>query len=94
MRQKVFILSAKKYSFADQNTGELKSGLTVHYVNDIKPCEISAGSKGSAPVKASFPMQEFDNLADVPNYYNIDYDITADSQGKPKFIYRSISKAS
>lgn len=91
MLQKVFILSAKKWNLVDEKTGEYKSGLTVHYVNNIEPISPSSDHKGVLPIKGSFPEAEFVKLGDVPGYYNIDYDLGADSSGKPKLIYNSIS---
>lgn len=93
--EKVFILSAKRYSFTDKDTGEVKEGITVFYIPNIKPATSTDGAtKGYVPVKASFSLNHFPDFSEVPGYYDIDYDMTADSQGKPKFSYNGIKKVS
>lgn len=89
MKEKVFVLSARKYGFADQNTGEFRSGVTVYYVKDIEPVESSGNNKGIIPIKANFPDKVFSSFGRLPDYYDIDYDIVVGSNGKPKFIYNS-----
>jgi hypothetical protein len=32
-KRKLLVLDAKRYSFPDQQTGEIKEGTTVHYVD-------------------------------------------------------------
>lgn len=93
MKEKVFILSASRYSFTDESTGEIRKGMTVFYVNDIKPVAPTDTVKGTVPVKANFPYEMFNTLGDVPGYHSIEYTQTANSRGQLRFVYNGISKA-
>lgn len=93
MKEKVFVLAANRYSFVDENTGEVRKGTTVYYVGDLNPVSPSDSQKGVVPIKANFNYNAFDDFKDVPGYYNIDYTQTATSRGQLRLIYNSVAKA-
>ena len=93
MKEKVLILAASRYSFVDQDTGEIRKGTTVHYINNLEPVSPSETQKGVVPVKANFPFTAFDVFDKVPGDYTIDYELSANSRGQAKLIYKSVAKA-
>ena len=92
--EKVLILSAKKYSFTDKQTSELREGVIAYYVPALESCISDDGlTKGHVPIKAGFNIAQFSNFNAVPGYYDIDYDLVADSQGKLNAHYNSVKSA-
>ena len=93
MKEKVFVLAARRYNFVREDTGEVLRGTSVYYVNGLDPVSPSDVQKGLLPVKANFSYESFDVLDKVPGYYNIDYTQIANSRGQIKLSYNSLSKA-
>lgn len=76
------VISAKKYSFEDEKTHEVKSGLHVQYLDPIMR-EDSVTQKGDLPLKVPALEICFDQLTKLPAYYDLDFRQRPDGKGKP-----------
>lgn len=83
MMENVLILSASKWSFTDEKTGEMKKGVSLHYVSDYR--EDTATELGFKPVKTSADDAVFDAVlkGGVPGMYRIDTRSKPGKDGKP-----------
>ncbi len=83
MSEKVLILSASKWSLTDEKTGELRKGVSLHYVSDYR--EDTATEVGFKPIKTSADDTVFDAVqkGGVPGMYNIETRSRPGKDGKP-----------
>lgn len=61
----VILLGAKKWRMTDEETGEIKSGVSCHFVNLDSPIEEKYGT-GYESVKKTVDMAEFGSLNTIP----------------------------
>lgn len=76
------VISAKKYRFADEKTGEIKSGLHVQYLDPIMR-EDNDMQKGDLPLKVASIENCFEKLSTLPGFYDLDFRQRPDAKGKP-----------
>lgn len=58
MEQNIVILSADTWQMADEKTGELRKGCSIHYIPSlVKCCNEEGKSYGYKPVKESLPIE-------------------------------------
>lgn len=76
------VISAKKYRFTDEKTGEVKSGLHVQYLDPLMR-EDTENQKGDLPLKVPALENCFDKLTILPAYYDLDFRQRPDAKGKP-----------
>ncbi|WP_439606885.1 hypothetical protein [Hydrogenophaga sp.] len=71
MSETVLILRASKWEFADDKTGEIRKGCTVHYINDYQVETDNA--VGDAPLKVTATEEAFHEikLHKAPGIYEI-----------------------
>lgn len=83
MSENVLILSVNKYEFTDEKTGEIKKGVTLHYVSDYR--ENTATELGFKPSKTGANEAVFDAVlkGGVPGMYRIDTRSKPGKDGKP-----------
>lgn len=89
VNSEVVVLTVSKYSFLDKETGELRNGVTVHYVSDLTAGN-SGDKRGAEVTKANLPVEQMANVKEVPAFYVIGYDLGADSKGKAKLNYKDL----
>lgn len=83
MEQKIFILSARAYSFADEKTGQQRDGISIMYItaDNLDHQENPDGSLGYIPCKQSVPLNFKSKLGSVPGWYKGTFQLAA-SGGK------------
>lgn len=81
--EKVLIISADKWKLTDEKTGELRSGVTVQYINDYR--EDTDLSLGLKPTKAPASPEVFDIIkkGGAPGMYRLDMKTRPGKDGKP-----------
>lgn len=69
----VVVLSARKWSFVDEKTGQVRDGVSVWYVDnvDFVP-NVGNDMKGCELLKATLPVGRFGDFIDVPGVYDCD----------------------
>lgn len=79
--EQCLILSADKWEMPDERTGELRSGVSVWFLNDYR--EDTDTSVGYKPSKLSAPVELLDQLkGQVPGYFEMIYGSRPGAQGK------------
>lgn len=73
------VLSRSQYRFADENTGEIREGLTLQVADEPT---VTDRVKGLQITKVSAPLEALPSLEHVPAYYDIDYKIKPGAGGK------------
>ena len=83
MSEKVLVLSASKWNFTDEKTGEMKKGVSLHYVTDYR--DDTATELGFKPIKSSADDAVFDAVqkGGVPGMYTIATRSKPGKDGKP-----------
>lgn len=81
--EQVLILSADKWEFTDEKTGELRKGVTLQYITDYR--EDSEKEMGFKPIKASVSENVFDVVkkSGAPAMYKLDVRTRPGKEGKP-----------
>lgn len=75
------ILSADKWSMPDENTGEIREGTSVWFLNNYR--DDSESSAGDKPTKVSAPTDLFNELkGKLPGYFQMHYGSRPGSQSK------------
>lgn len=79
----VLIISADKWKMADEKTGEIRSGLTIQYINDYR--EDSETAVGFKPIKAPANPEIFDAIkkGGAPGLYKLDMKTRPGKDAKP-----------
>jgi hypothetical protein len=79
----VLIISADKWKLTDEKTGEIRSGVTIQYVNDYR--EDSDVSVGFKPIKAPANESVFETIkkSGAPAMYRLDMRTRPGKDGKP-----------
>lgn len=80
--EKYVVLSVDRYEFTDDKTGELRSGATVHAINDYR--EDTAESAGYKPTKLSIVEALFKTFraAQLPALFEVDFTLRPGKDGK------------
>lgn len=81
--EQCIVLYVQPYSVADEKTGKINEGVSVHYLAaaDLIP-QMRGESKGIKPAKDSLPMDKKDKILQVPALYDITFDMRPGSNGK------------
>jgi len=85
---KHIVTGIKPYKFADQETGELRQGVKVYYLDD-EP-EDSEGAKGFFPLNLSITGDHVSRFSAVPGVYDLDFKQRSDKYGKPILKLRNV----
>lgn len=85
MKQKIILLYANQYSVRDEDTRELKEGVTCNYYfnTELSAVGNADGSVGMRPAKGSFPLELFFKIKKAPAIYEATFDMKIGSDGKP-----------
>lgn len=85
MRQKIILLFANQYSIRDEETRELKEGITCnYYFNTELTCVGNVdGSVGQRPAKGSMPISCYRKIQVAPAIYDAEFDMKIGADGKP-----------
>lgn len=82
---KCLILFARPYSFKDDSTGRVQSGMSVSYLstNSLAPyVDAEGGFYGYQPIKDSVSHELVSKIVDVPGVYDIDVMIKPGQDGR------------
>ena len=84
--EQVLILSADKWRMTDEKTGEVRSGVTVHYINDYR--EDTDSSAGYKPIKAPAAEEVFDAIKKqgAPALFDLDFKTRPGKNGVPTLM--------
>lgn len=77
---KLILLSAKPWTMADEKTGELRSGVVVHYSDGIAAS--SPQERGIFPMKISASADLWGQLQTLPGVYECDLKMRPGRDGK------------
>lgn len=89
MESKVVVLNVKRYSFPDKETGEIREGSNIYYINGLIAVAPEQNSVGEPIVKMSAPYEAFNDFKEVPAVYDLDLDMRVNGKGQPYFVYNS-----
>lgn len=89
MKEEIVLLSASRYSFKDENSGELREGVSVNYVNPA--AELTENFAGCRVMKGSLPLHAWKDLGAVPGLYQAQYTMRAGANGRPELRLQHIS---
>ncbi len=84
MKETIILLGAKPWSMTDEKTGQIREGISLHYVmsDNLKDfVDTQNQMRGYQPVKQSISMSEQDKLKEVPGIYSGDFSLKS-TQGK------------
>ena len=72
---KGIILFANTWSMTDENTGNLREGMTIEYVmaEDLGPIANEDGSLGYRTIKESVPINTAKKIEKVPGIYDLTF---------------------
>lgn len=85
MKQKIILLYANQYSIRDDETRELKEGITCNYYFNTELTSVGNvdGSVGTRPAKGSIPIDCFRKIKKAPAIYEATFDMKIGGDGKP-----------
>lgn len=85
MKQKIILLFANQYSIRDDETRELKEGVTCNYYFNTELTSVgnADGSVGTRPAKGSMPLECFFKIKKAPAIYEATFDMKIGGDGKP-----------
>lgn len=83
MKQNVTVISAKNWALTDEQTGQQRAGVSIHYLmtDKLVPFTDVDGTRGYVPAKQSIPVDQAGSLVEVPGVYEADFVMRA-SGGK------------
>lgn len=81
--QQYLVLGVRSYRFADQNTGQMIEGITVHYCDhsDVTP---AGQGYGMQPMKISAPMNILKKFEKAPGIFKLDFVMRPGHKGQPQ----------
>ena len=85
MNQTAIMLSASQYSFKDEKADKMIEGCSIHYALTDSLAPYNDGErpfKGYKPAKATLPVEAYDNIAEVPGLYNLEFEFRPGIDGK------------
>lgn len=68
------VLSAQKWNFTDDGTGEVREGVSVWYAggDSFSPVQMTDDRKGFELLKATLPVGSYGSFTEVPGLYDVD----------------------
>lgn len=80
MKQKIILLFANPWSMADEDTGEIREGVSVYYfINwELTSEQNRDGSFGSQPAKSSAPFDVLQKIKSAPAVYEATFVLKTD----------------
>lgn len=84
MKVKIILLFAKEWGMTDEDTGEVRQGVTCYYYTnpDMTSSINKDGSFGSQPGKSSIPIEVLSKIKSVPAVYEATFVMTMDKQSQ------------
>jgi len=81
---RAIVLYAKPWSFVDENSGQVREGVTVEYLmtDSLSSVENEDGSMGYRVLKESMSINKLQKIVKVPGIYGITYGFDI-QKGKP-----------
>lgn len=75
MKQNVIVLSAKNWALTDEQTGQQRAGISIHYVMSDNLADFTDidGTRGYQPAKQSIPVDKAQSLVKVPGVYEAEF---------------------
>ena len=75
MKQNVIVLSAKNWSLTDEQSGQQRAGISIHYLmtDNLASFTDVDGTRGYIPAKQSIPVDQANTLVDVPGVYEAEF---------------------
>lgn len=70
MENQILILFARPYDLTDENTGERKTGVSIHYVDSTSSFNDSQNGYGSPIFKSSLPPEALEEIKVIPGVYS------------------------
>lgn len=83
----VLVLSARAYKFTDKETGEVRQGVTVYYINNLTPVVGEDGTRGCPPIKCNFNSSVLGKFSTVPGIYDLKFTLVPGSMGRTNVHY-------
>ena len=80
MKQKIILLFANPWSLTDEDTGELRDGVSCYYyINwELSSERNRDGSFGSQPAKSSAPIEVLERIKSAPAVYDATFVLKTD----------------
>lgn len=69
MDSQIIILFARPYNLIDQNTGEHKQGVSVHYIDSSSSFNDPQNGYGCPIFKSSLPVEVMNSITSIPGVY-------------------------
>lgn len=87
MKIKIILLFARSWSMTDENTKQLRSGVSIQYVMNgtLTPVRGENGDKGIQVVKESITNECAAGIVEAPGYYEAEMGLKA--QGGKNVLY-------
>lgn len=88
---KAIILFANTWSITDENTGNLREGMTIEYVmtGNLEPLSNDDGSLGYRTIRETVNINNAKKIEKVPGIYDITYGYTV-RKGRPVMMVKDI----
>lgn len=85
LKVRVLILYAKPYRINDEQTGEIKEGVSCNYYmgDKLETVLNKDGSRGMRPAKCSLDIDKFSKIITAPAFYDAQFEMTVGADGKP-----------
>lgn len=80
----VTILHARRFKFVDEKTGRPVEGARFTY--NSSSSKVRDDERGSKPVEVKGAYDLYDQLIQVPGYYNADFEPRTDGKGQPYMV--------
>lgn len=77
------VLGARRYSFKDSDTGELVEGANLHYLTLDGQQGGDTDQVGELPFEVRIPRSLFEELGEVPAFYDVDFRQRPGRGGRP-----------
>lgn len=89
----VNVLGVRSYKFTDERTGEVKTGVSVHYFDSAEE-QKSITEKGIFPRKITGDVSLFSKFTKLPAKYNFDIKLKSSAGGRTGVDLVDVSLAS
>lgn len=77
------VLAARRYSFKDSETGALVEGAKLHYLTLDGEQDGDTDQRGEVPFEVSIPLAVYEELREVPAFYDVDFRQRPGRGGRP-----------
>ncbi len=86
------VLGARRYSFKDDD-GDRVEGAKLHYLtlDAIDGEDLDSDQRGEIPFEVSAPFTVFDQLGEVPAFYDVDFRQRPGRGGRPTLQVAGVS---